>query len=167
MRRIIFILTILLAGATLSAQTIGTANLYQKYRGQRGVVSLYLPGFVMKFAANIADLDAEEDALLRSVRSIRVLTIDDAERFPEANFVRESRIKPGQGGFQMLIEVSDDGEDVMILGKERKGKLKELLVVVGGDENVLVHIRGRLNADMLGSISNIAGLDDFDFTSQL
>lgn len=167
MRRLIFLLCIVLIGTTLSAQTIGTNNLYQKYRGQKGVVSLYLPGFVMKFAANVADLDGDEDLLLRSVRSIRVLTIDDTERFPDANFVRESRMKPGKGGFETLIEVYDDGEDVMILGKQKRGKLKELLVLVGGEENVLVHIRGRLNADMLGSISNIAGLDDLDFTSQL
>ena len=167
MRRTIFILCILMAGATLSAQTIGTNSLYQKYKGQKGVVSLYLPGFVMKFAANIADLDAGEDELLRSVRSIRVLTIDDAERFPDANFVTEARMKPGQGGFDTLLEVHEDGENVMILGKQKKGKLRELLVLVGGDENVMVHIRGRMNADILGSISNIAGLDDFDFTSQL
>ncbi len=167
MKRLIFILSIVLAGVTLSAQTIGTNNLYQKYRGQKGVVSLYLPGFVMKFAANIADLDEEEDELLRSVRSIRVLTIEDTEKFQGVNFVKESRIKPGQGGFETLIQVCEDGEDVLIMGKEKRGKLKELLVVVGGDENVLVHIRGRMNADMLGSISNIAGLDDLDFTSQL
>lgn len=167
MRRITFILCILLIGATLSAQSIKTNNLYQKYRGQKGVVSLYLPGCVMKLAANIADLDNEEDELLRSIRSIRVLTIEDSERYPDVNFVREANIKSGQGGYEMLLEVHDGNEDVMIFAKQKKGKLKNLLVVVGGDDNVLVHIKGRMNADMLGSISNIAGLDDFDFTSQL
>ena len=167
MRRIIFILSILLAGATLSAQSIKTNNLYQKYRGQKGVISLYIPGCVMKFAANVADLDCEEDALLRSVRSIRVLTIEDSDRYPDANFVKEAKIKSGKGGYEMLVEVHDGNEDVMIFAKEKKGKLKNLLVLVGGDDNVLVHIKGRLNADMLGSLTDITGLDDFDFTSQL
>ena len=80
---------------------------------------------------------------------------------------KEAKIKPGQGGYEMLMEVSDDGEDVMILGKQKRGKLKDLLIIVGGEDNVLVHIRGRLNADMIGSISDIAGLDDLNFTSQL
>jgi hypothetical protein len=167
MKKAIFIFTILLAGMALSAQTIGTNNLYQKYRGERGVVALYIPGFAVRLAANIADLDYEEDQLLRSVRSIRVLTIEDNERFEGVNFVREAKLKPGQGGFKMLMEVSEDGEDVMILGKEKNGKLKDLLVIVGGDENVLVHIRGRLSADIIGSISDIAGLDELNFTSQL
>jgi len=66
-----------------------------------------------------------------------------------------------------MIEVSEDGEDVKILGREKNGKLKDLLILVGGDENVMVHIKGRMNADMIGSLSNIAGLDDLDIISQL
>ncbi len=167
MKKLILTLSIALVGLTLSAQTLGTANLYQKYKGERGVVALYIPGFAVRLAANIADLDYEEDQLLRSVRSIRVLTIDDNEGFEGVNFVREAKLKPGQGGFKMLMEVSEDGEDVMILGKEKNGKLKDLLVIVGGDDNVMVHIKGRLNADIIGSISEIAGLDELNFTSQL
>ena len=67
----------------------------------------------------------------------------------------------------MMMEVYEDGEEVIILGREKNGKLKDLLIIVGGNDNVMVHIKGRLNADMIGSISNIAGLDDLDFTSQL
>ena len=91
MRRIILSLTILLAGMTLSAQTMGTNNLYQKYRGQKGVVALYIPGFAVRLAANIADLDHEEDQLLRSIKSLRVLTIEDAAKFEGVNFAKRSK----------------------------------------------------------------------------
>ncbi len=167
MKRTIFILTILLAGMTLSAQTIGTQNLYNKYKGEKGVVALYIPGFAIRMAGAIADLDKEERQLLRGMKSIRVLTIDDAERYPNANFAREAKIKPGQGGFEILMEVCENGEDVKILGKEKNGHLKDLLILVGGEDNVMVHIRGRMNADMIGSLSNIAGLNDIEVFSQL
>ena len=167
MKRIIFTLSILLAGLTLSAQTIRTYNLYNKYRGEKGVISIYVPGCVARLAAGIGDLKPEEAQLLRCIRSVRVLTIDDNERFPGVNFVKEARIHPGDAGFESLVEVHEDGEDVMIMGKIKGDKLKDLLVIVGGEDNVLVHIRGRLNADMIGSLSNIAGLQDMDFTSQL
>lgn len=167
MKRTIFILSILIAGMTLSAQTIGTNNLYKKYKGEKGVVSIYIPGIAMRLAGSIADLDREERKLLRSMKSIRVLTIEDKERYEGVNFAREARIKPGQSGFKMMIEISEEGEDVKILGREKNGKLKDLLILVGGDENVMVHIKGRMNADMIGSLSNIAGLDDLDIISQL
>ncbi len=167
MKRIIFILSILIAGMTLSAQTIGTNNLYQKYKGEKGVISIYIPGFAFRLAGSIANLDREERKLLRSMKSVRVLTIEDKERYQGVNFAREARIKPGQGGFKMIIEVSEEGEDVKILGREKNGKLKDLVILVGGDENVMVHIKGRMNADMIGSLSSIAGLDDLDIISQL
>lgn len=167
MKRTIFVLSILIAGIMLSAQTIGTNNLYQKYKGEKGVISIYIPGFAIRLAGSIADLDREERKLLRSIKSVRILTIEDQERFKGVNFAREAKIKPGQGGFKMMIEVSEGGEDVKILGREKNGKLKDLLILVGGDENVMVHIKGRMNADMIGSLSDIAGLNDINIISQL
>lgn len=150
-------IAILLAGATLSAQTIETERIYQKYRGEKGVVSLWLPGIVMRLAANIAELEPAEAAFLRSIRSIRLLTIDNNDLYPDVNFIREARITPGRNGYEVMMQVTSDGEDVMILGRERNGKLKDMLVLVGGDDNVMVHIKGRLNADMIGAVAQIAG----------
>lgn len=102
MKRTIFVLSILIAGIMLSAQTIGTNNLYQKYKGEKGVISIYIPGFAIRLAGSIADLDREERKLLRSIKSVRILTIEDQERFKGVNFAREAKIKPGQGGFKMI-----------------------------------------------------------------
>lgn len=168
MRKIIALsITILFIATTLSAQTLATERLYQKYRGGEGVVSIWIPGALMKFAASVADLEAEEEALLRSIRSIRVLTIEDTSRYPGVNFTREANIKNPGNGYQILVQVSDSGEDVLILGREKRGKLKDLLVLVGGNDNVLVHIKGRLNADMMGSIAQVAGLNEIESLSQL
>lgn len=160
-------IAILFFGTILSAQTIETEILYHKYRGEEGVISLWIPGIAMKLAASIADLDDDEDALLRSIKSIRVLTIEDTDLYPGVNFTREANITAGCNGFQVLMQVTDGEEDVMILGREKNGKLKDLLVLVGGDENVMVHIKGRMNADMIGSLSSIAGLDNIESLSKL
>ncbi len=39
-------------------------------KGEEGVVALRIPGFVLRLAGTIADLDHEEKALLRSLRSV-------------------------------------------------------------------------------------------------
>ncbi len=168
MKRItLLLISILIAGTTLTAQTIETERLYQKYRGEKGVVSVWLPGFVMKFAASVGDLEGAEAEFLRSIRSIRVLTIDDPERFPGVNFTKEADITPGRNGYQVMVQVCADGEDILILGRERRGKLKDMLVLVGGEDNVMVHIKGRMHADMISSIAAIAGVDNLDQLSQL
>jgi hypothetical protein len=168
MKRLAIVLLFAL-GITQGAhsQSIRSANLYQKYRGEKGVVAVYIPGFVMKFAASIADLDGPEKQMVKSLQSLRVLTIEDHTRFSNVNFVKELKLHSIKGKFTPLLEVHDGGEDVMILGKEKKGKLKDLLIVVGGEDNVLVHIRGRMNADMLSSIADIADIDELRYTRQL
>ena len=160
MKRILFsAMIILFLGSAGMAQTVGTEMLYQKYRGEEGVVAIRVPGIVMRLAAGIADLERDEARLLRSIRSLRVLTIEEADLYPDVNFVREARFNPDHSGYNVMVQVHDSGEDVLIMGREKRGKLKDILILVGGDENVMVHIKGRMNADMIGSIAKVAGID--------
>jgi len=160
MKRYVAILAALTITILSSAQTFETEKLYQKYRGEKGVVSLYIPGFVMKFAASVADLDYPEEQFIRSIRSVRVLTIEESDRFPDVNFTREANITSGRNGYEVLVQVSDGTEDILIMGRERRGKLKDMIILVGGDDNVMVQIKGRLNADIVSSIAGIAGIDN-------
>lgn len=165
----ISIILLLAFGLTLTghSQSVRILNLYEKYRGEEGVVSVYLPGFVMKLGAAIADIEGPERKLVRSIRSLRVLTIENASLNEGVNFCDELRLDNYNHHYQPLLEVHDGTEDVLILGKEKRGKLKHLLIVVGGKENVLVHIRGRMNADMLASIAEIADIEGLQYTRQL
>ncbi len=168
MKRIVTIITaLLLAVTTASSQGLQIQNLYEKYKGEEGVVSVWVPGIAIKLASSIADLERSEARFLRSIRSVRVLTIDKPELYPGVNFTHEVNLKPGQGGYQLLVKVHDGKEDVVILGKEKNGKLKDLLVLVGGEENVMVHIKGRMHADMIESLADIAGTEKAGLLSQL
>ncbi len=162
-----FLGILLLAVLTVQSQDIAVERLYQKYRGCEGVVSIWVPGVAARLAANIADLEGPEAELLRSIRSVRVLTIDEPDLYPGANFTKEVDINPDKGHYQLMVRVSDGNEDVMILGREKRGVLKDLLVLVGGEENVMVHIKGRVQADMIGALAQVAGGDKFDVLSSL
>ena len=50
----------------------------------------------------------------------------------------------------------------MILAKEEYGKIRELLVVVGGEENVLVSVEGKFTMDDLEALGDLDGLDKLD-----
>ena len=76
MKKLILSLLIVSTGLALFAQPAGFDRLYYQYKGEEGVVALRIPGFVMKLAGSIADLDREEKALLKSIRSMTVLTIE-------------------------------------------------------------------------------------------
>ena len=164
----LFISTIILAfSITLIAQPAGFDRLYYQYKGEEGVVALKIPGFVMKLAGSIAGLDREEKELLKSLRSVTVLTIEESDLYPDVNFTEEINLSRLNKDYKLLMEVHDADEDVIIAAREKNGKLRDLIVVVGGDENVLVHVRGRMESDLLENLAAVAGVDELHFTAQL
>jgi len=165
MKKLILSLLIISTGLTLFAQPAGFDKLYYQYKGEEGVVALKIPGFVMKLAGSIADLDREEKQLLKSLRSVTVLTIEEEYMYPDVNFTEQINLSSDK--YQLLMEVHEDGEDVIIAAREKNGKLRDLIVVVGGDDNVLVHVRGRMDSDLLENLSAVAGVDELHFTAQL
>ena len=167
MKKLILSLLIISSGLTLFAQPAGFDRLYYQYKGEEGVVALKIPGFVMKLAASIADLDREEKALLKSLRSVTVLTIEEEHLYPDVNFTEEINLSNLDNSYKLLLEVHDADEDVYIAAREKNGKLRDLIVVVGGDDNVLVHVRGRMDSDLLENLAEVAGVDELHFTAQL
>lgn len=167
MKKLLFSAIILTFGLTLFAQPASFDRLYYEYKGGEGVVALKIPGFVMKLAGSMADLDREEKALLKSLRSVTVLTIEESHLYPGVNFADEINLSNMRGGYKMLMQVHEDGEDVIIAAREKNGKLRDLIVVVGGDDNVLVHVRGRMDSDLLENLAGVAGVDELHFTAQL
>ena len=165
MKKLILSLLIVSLGLTLFAQPAGFDRLYYQYKGEEGVVALKIPGFVMKLAGALADLDHEEKALLKSIRSVTVLTIEDLDLYPGVNFTDEINLSADH--YQLLMEVHEENEDVLIAAREKDGKLRDLIVVVGGDENVLVHVRGRMDSNLIDNLAGVAGIDELHFTAQL
>jgi hypothetical protein len=167
MKKLILSALIITMGVSLFAQPAGVDRLYYNYKGEEGVVALRIPGFLMKLAGSIADLDREEKQLLRSLRSVTVLTIEETDLYPGVNFTEEVDLSRMKGGYQMLLEVHDGDEDVVIAAREKKGKITDLIVIVGGDENVLVHVRGRMQSDLLENLAEVAGIDELKFTAKI
>ncbi len=55
----------------------------------------------MKLAGSIADLEQEEKQLLRSLRSVTVLTIEETDLYPDVNFTEEVNLTNMKGGYQI------------------------------------------------------------------
>ena len=83
------------------------------------------------------------------------------------NFVKKVDLRNLKNGYNLLLQVKDGNEDVAILAREKKGCIKDLVVLVGGEENVMVHIKGRMDGDLLGSLANVAGIEELKYTKEI
>ncbi|MFZ5942108.1 MAG: DUF4252 domain-containing protein [Bacteroidota bacterium] len=157
MKRFSIIITLLGISLSLFAQPRGINRLYHTYSGEEGVISMTLPGFVLRFAANVGELEGPEEELLRSIRSMRILTIEDNDRYKNVNFAREVRFTPDDE-YEMLLEVHEDDDDVLIMARRDGDVYRDLIIVVGGEDNVIVQMKGRANADLFEAIGGVAGV---------
>jgi hypothetical protein len=167
MKKLVISAIALLFIVSLSAQPAGYYRVYQAYKGKKGVTCIHVPGFLMKFAGLCAGLDHEERQLLRSLRSVTVLTIEDQDRYPDVNFARDMDHSRMKGDYYLMLEVHESDEDVIIAAREQRGRITDLIVVVGGEENTLVHVRGRMNSDLLEELADVSGVKQLQVTAKI
>ena len=130
-------------------------------------MTIHVPGFILKFAGACAGLDHDERQLLRSLRSVTVLTIEETSRYPGVNFAEEMDITRMKGNYNLVLEVHEGDEDVIIAVREKKGKITDLIVVVGGEENTLVHVRGRMKCDLLEELADVSGIKELQIAAEI
>lgn len=167
MKKAIILICLAVFGVGLQAQTNEFDELYNAFKAEDGVMNLYIPGFVCRMAGNIADLEKEEQDLLRSIHSIKLLVIENPEINKQINLARVlAGVEPDKGVVP-LLRVQDGDEDVLILAKEDNKRITELYVVVGGEENVMIRIRGRMDRDLMNSLYDVTGIEQIKYTAKI
>ena len=167
MKRTVIAAIALLSGSTLLSQAFELHQLYRTYRGEEEVTSLYVPGFICRMAGNIADMDPPERELLRSIKSVRIQVIENREINREINFAREFSDMGFSDEYLPMLEVHDSDEDILILARQREDTIRDLVILVGGDENVLVWIKGRMDHDLLKNLCEVTGITHCRHTREI
>ena len=128
----------------------GVSEAFTKYRFKDGVTTITVPGWVIGLAANFGDLEDDEQELLQSIDKVRILVVEDEELNGKINLNNEFSSKINRNGdYEELLTVHDENEDVTIFGKMDEDVITEMVVLVGGDDNALIYVRGDIDPKML------------------
>jgi len=151
----------------LQAQSREFNRLYSSFRGEEGVMKVYVPGFLCRLAAKIDDLEPEEQELLRAIKSIKVLIIENPEINHQVNLAKVFSVVEWDQDVFPVFQVHDGDEDVLILAREEDSHVTELYVVVGGEENIMLRICGRMDRDLMKSIYDVTGIEQTKYASKI
>jgi len=161
MKKLVLILAMLLPLAVL-AQKTPVDKLFEKYANQKGFTTVNISGKLLGFASQIETGDKATTDMLSGLKGIRVLTVEDDELNKKLDFYAELE----QSGFfknndfEVLMEVTEENEVVRFLAKDAgNGKISDLLLVVGGDENTLISISGIIDPQSIGKITKAMNID--------
>ncbi len=165
MKKLVLILAFVLPMVVL-AQKTPVDKLFDKYANQKGFTTVNISGTLLGFAAQLENDDEEVSNMLSSLKGIRVLTVEDEELNKKLDFYKELEADGffKDNNFEVLMEVTEENEVVRFLAKdEGNGNISDLLLVVGGNDNVLISISGVIKSKDIGKITKSLNVNVGDF----
>jgi len=162
MKKIAALTILLMVPLFLMAQNTAIDKLFDKYGGQDGFTTVYISQELFKFISDMESEEIELDKPLENITGVKILVQEEEDAVPGLNFYEELKSDMNFSEYKELVVVKEKDQDVWILAKETNGKMSELLIVVGGEDNVLVSIEGSFTFEELSELSKIEGLDHLD-----
>jgi len=154
MKRIILIALTVTFPALMMAQNSAVDKLFNKYQGKEGVTTVKIGPelFQVMKAMDIEEIE-DQDFPLDKVSSVKILTIEEEEGYEGVNFYDEIKNDLDVSKFAEVMTVNDGGETVRIWMKADGKTMSEFLLIVGGDDNVLIYVTGNFNMDDLEGLA--------------
>ncbi len=143
------------------AQKSPVDKLFDKYANKKGLTTVNISGALLGLASQI-DNQSAEAKMLSDLDGVRILAVDDDDLNREVDFYKELE---NDGFFknhdyEVLMEVTEENEVMRFFARSAgNGKFSELLLVVGGDDNALISIRGLIDPENIGKITGALDLD--------
>jgi len=154
MKKVVLFILVVAFPAFMMAQNSAVDKLFAKYKGQKGVttVSVSPELFQMINAMGIEEIE-EQEFPMDKIASVKILTIEDEEGYEDVNFYNEIKKDLDVDDFTEVMTVDDGGEVVRMWMKVNKNTVSEFLLIVGGDDNVLIYITGDFNMNDLEELA--------------
>lgn len=156
MKRLLLILVLLIPMLGMAQDNSPIDKLFNKYANKEGFSTVNISGKLLGLASKMDDSNSKELAMLEKISGIRILSVEDAELNKTLNFYKELESDGffKNNSYESLMEVTEKNEIVRFYGRSgEKGKLSELLLVVGGDENTLISIRGLIDPNDIAKLT--------------
>lgn len=166
MRRIIIFTACLIISFNLYSQNSPVEKLFEKYANKDGFTTVSISKYMFSLFVN-KNIDSKDnfEKVIKGLESIRILTVEDSALNSTINFYKEISKELPIDQYKELMSVKEKGQDLKMLINEKDGRITEFLLIGGGEDNVLIYIKGNINLASLAEISkdmNIQGLDNLD-----
>ena len=162
MKRILITLILLIPLLVWAQEGTPIDKLFNKYANKDGFTTVNISGKLLSFASKLDDSKSKETEMLGKLSGIRILSVENKDLNKGLNFYKELEADGffKNHNYEVLMEVTEKDEVVRFYGRSgEKGKLSELLLVIGGDDNTLISIRGVIDPDDIGKITGSLNMD--------
>jgi hypothetical protein len=120
--------------------------LFEKYSGKEGFTTVTINGNLLKLAKWFGSDDDHDNSVSASINEIRILSQED-KTLQVGNFydmvIKDIDLK----AYEEFMRVKESDQDLRMLVRTDGKRLKEFLLIAGGDDNAVIQIKGDLTID--------------------
>jgi len=145
MTRMVFAIAALAFAASLSAQRLSADEFFNKYSGRDGYTTVEVSGSLLGILGCREDETADNP--LRKITSIRVLVREKDKFLSAEGFIPEIRSIIKRGRYEELMTVRDSDTDLRFMVRSESDMVREILLIVDGDDEAVIQIEGNLTRD--------------------
>ena len=153
MKTIIAIVTMAIFPLISFSQNKAIDDLFNKYAGRDGFTTVDINGGLLKLAS-FFEKDSDSKDLMKTINHIRILAMEKGAD-SKVNFYKEVIDGITVKDYEELMTVKDKDQDVRILVKQADGRINELLMIVGGSDNALISITGKIDPRDLSQVKHM------------
>lgn len=138
------LMMLLLAAALINVSGQKSADaLFKKYAGKDGYITMTFQGNLLKLFTS-CDRDNGKDFWPNDLTEIRILVQEDNMR-NNNNFLDFVRHDLNVVEYEEYMNISKSDQDVKMLVRTEGKHIKELLIVGGGKDNLLIQVKGNIS----------------------
>lgn len=154
MKKIIICLIITAFSIQLQAQSF--EKMLQDFSKAENVESVKIGKVGWNFL-KMASIGKKDMAILRKISSVHVMDMSECRQEIKSRFAREVE-NLNDNEYELLLSTKDDEDEVLVLSKIKKDKIRELIIIDKNDP-AIVRLKGKFDMNDLASASSLKSLE--------
>lgn len=145
MKRMVLTIAVIAFAASLAAQRLSADEFFSKYSDREGYTTVVINGSLLNILGTRESDDPDNP--VSKITSIR-LVVREKDEFPSAEgFLSEIRNIIRRGRYEELMSVKNSDTDLRFMVRADRDMVKEMLLVIDGDDEAVIQIEGNLTRD--------------------
>ena len=161
MKKLILFSTALCLVSLLQAQTNAIDEMFDKYSEKEGFTLVSISSKMLSLFAGKDAKSKDGSDIVRRLKSIRILSVEDSLLNMNLNFYKELSKKLNFSVYEELMVVKEGSETTKFLIRQTGDIITELLVISGGPgDNTIISIKGDLDLKSISDLSRNTGIEE-------
>ena len=139
-------------------------DVFDQFAGKEGFTTVNITGEMLNMMVEMDKCHGRQDNLSTKINEIKILVQEEGSG---VNFHELIYDQINRNEYKELMTVKESNESVNMLAKELNGTITEFLLIVSGDENVLISIKGNILLDELGNLAESINMEGLDILKML